>query len=478
MNLSDETFGKFQRFLMERSGLFFDNDRLEILETKLAQRLDACEVGSFEDYLRYLAFHEQGELELKALLDVLTVGETYFFRNEAQFDVLKNHVLPEIVKMGVRSIRIWCAGCSTGEEPYSIAIVLREGLPDVDSWNISLVATDINRNSLKAASKAEYRSRAVHLVQPEILNKYFVRHGALYRLSPEIKKMVTFYYHNLVANPYTLDGMQNVDILFCRNVIIYFDQETLKCVVGNMANSLKTGGYFFIGHSETLWGISNHFKAIEFPSTFIYKKLERPSREIEFPHLSIPTSVDFGTIPPIPEIEDAPVKLSKPWPSLEDGHRAFKNKDYKGAKGIFAEYLKENKNDVKTMMAMATVMANMGEYEEAVVVLKNILSKDNIFAPAYYLKGVIEAKRGEYNKAVETFRKMLYSDENLAIGYFYLGNVCRFLGKISDAIREYENCLRILKKSDEQTSVPLAEDMTVGLLLQTVLSALSSVKKK
>lgn len=515
MRLAAETFTRFQKYLVDQAGLFFDPERASFLESKLAERTSKLKIDSFDDYLHYLQFNPQGTFEMRGLLDTLTIGETFFFRNEAQFEVLKNYVFPSLFEKrrlkDARSghatekypLKIWCAGCSTGEEPYSVAILLKETLPAFDSWDISLIATDINQKSLAASEKGEYKQRAVNLVPPGIMDKYFVRRGSSYLVNDEIKKMVRFCYHNLASDPYTLEGMQDVDIIFCRNVTIYFDSNTLKQVIAKMAACLVTDGFLFIGHSETLWGISQAFKAVEFPNTFIYQKLARPEAGVaEMPHIPLPTlpEMEQATVEmpseeiTITEPSFAPEDLFVPYeenkaPSapeieveeeveavgIDAGLRAFQKKDYAKARRIMKAHIGRYPNDIKAMMMLATVDANEGAYDEAVLNLNNVISRDNINVPAYYLLGVIYSKQGDYANAIESFRKMLYSDEKLSIGYFHLANIYRFLGKREDAMREYRNCLKLLKGQKDDAAVALAEDLSAGLLYQAVQGAMRAL---
>jgi chemotaxis protein methyltransferase CheR len=274
--LSGYDFGLFQELLIEKSGLCFDEGRSQSLHLALWQRLQHRGYGSYREYYNLLKFHPEGHIEIRELLDLITIGETYFFRNKAQFDVLMKFVLPETIQRKVHSqdkgLRVWSAGCSGGDEAYSIAIAIMEVVPSYKDWNISILGTDINRNGLARAKEAIYGKKAIGHLPEEYLGKYFSAQRDTYILDPKVKALVQFEYHNLVKDPLIHEKMKNVDILFCRNVTIYFDEKTTKRVLENFYNCLAEDGYLFLGHSETLWQITNKFERVEFPQTFIYRK--------------------------------------------------------------------------------------------------------------------------------------------------------------------------------------------------------------
>lgn len=440
MNLSKDSFHQFQSFLTEQSGLTIPSDQSKTFEEKLVTRVEECQVKSYEDYLHLLKFHPQGRLELRALLDLVTIGETYFFRNEPQFKVFRDTVIPKWVEKKMThgaqrmTLRIWSAGCSTGEEPYTLAMILKESLPCFDEWDISIIATDINQKALKAAGQGVYGSRSVQYVPDHLMGRFFFGKGQHYWLEGEIKQMVRLEYHNLATDPYTLSGHLDVDCIFCRNVTIYFDPKTLKRVIAQFSDCLAPDGYLFIGHAETLWGISNDFEAIEFPQTFLYQKRMEPLPKAEMFHIPLPTEAPER---PLPE--------------------------------------KKERRPLDDLMKEATTLANKGEYEKAIEKLNVIVEHDNIHTQAYYLLGVLFTKIERYEEALEEFRHVLYIDEKLAIGYYHLGNLYRFLGHGAQAKKEYMNCLKLLKKLDDSKPIPLSEGLTAGVMTYATERALESL---
>ena len=281
--LSADDFRLFQELLIEASGLHFEESRSQSLHLALWQRLQHRGYDSYREYYNLLKFHPEGRLEMRELLDLITIGETYFFRNKAQFNVLMKFVLPEIIQRKVGSgdkrIRVWSAGCSRGDETYSIAIAIMEVIPSYEEWSISILGTDINRNGLACSEEAIYSQKDIGHLEKEYLEKYFKIQGSTYILNTNVRKLAQFEYHNLAKASIIHERMQNIDLIFCRNVIIYFDSQTTERVIENFHNCLAQDGYLFLGHSETLWQITNKLERVEFPQTFIYKKTLRPFKK-------------------------------------------------------------------------------------------------------------------------------------------------------------------------------------------------------
>jgi chemotaxis protein methyltransferase CheR len=300
--LSADDFGLFQELLIETSGLFFEKSRNQSLHLALWQRLQHRGYDSYREYYNLLKFHPEGRLEIRELLDLITIGETYFFRNKAQFDVLMRFVLPEIMERKLDSrdkrIRVWSAGCSGGDETYSIAMAMMEVVPSYQEWRISILGTDINRNALACAKEAIYGEKHITHLPKEYLGKYFKAGGSTYRLNAKVQELTQFEYHNLARDPFIQERMQEIDILFCRNVIIYFDGQTTQRVIENFHNCLAQDGYLFLGHSETLWQITDQFERVEFPQTFIYKKRSSLARADSMkPFIAVP-EIAIEDLPP------------------------------------------------------------------------------------------------------------------------------------------------------------------------------------
>ena len=271
--LTDEEFRLFRNLIYDESGIYLKESRKDFLEHRLEKRLHAT--GMSSPYWYYKLVTEQKKTELLILLDVLTVNETSFFRNGPQIELFKNKLLPVLLRSKARDpqkrLRIWSAGCSTGEEPYTIAMVVREALPDIRQWEVKIFASDLSMTVLQAASKGEYVADKVHAtVDDHYLSRYFEEIGGRLRVKDDVKKMVVFDYHNLKNE----NGLSGLDVIFCRNVMIYFDEGAQARLVSKFYNSLDPGGYLFLGHAETLHGAGTKFEFVYDNKGTAYRKPE------------------------------------------------------------------------------------------------------------------------------------------------------------------------------------------------------------
>ncbi len=266
--LKDEEFQKFKDLIYNESGIHFSNVNRPILESRVRERLKITNLEKPMDYFKLVMSDKN---ETITLLDSVTTNLTRFFRNESHFNALREVVIPEIVKRKKqdKKIKIWSAGCSTGEEPFSIAILLLEVIKDYYSWVIDILASDISLKSLMVAKKGFYTKERVESVDKQILNKYFDEKDNGYQIKDFIKDLVRFDYHNLKFD----NGERDLDIIFCRNVIIYFDRKAQEEVIKKFSLTLNDEGYLFIGHSESLFGMDTDFKFHKIGNGCVYRKI-------------------------------------------------------------------------------------------------------------------------------------------------------------------------------------------------------------
>ena len=274
-DLSDEMFDQMRSFIYDKTGIYFQDNKRYLLESRVGRRLSALKLPGFAAYYGEL---RKGSLngELKDLVNAITINETFFFRNVPKFDILENELIPEIIerraKEGKHNVRIWSAACSTGDEPYTIALIVKERLqrryPNV---RFEIVGTDINTEVLDKARAGIYGEYAVRHVPPAVMRKYFPEDGARFRLSPEICQMVRYHHVNL-SDRAGMMRMRGVDLVLCANVLIYFDNQAKQRVVSSIYNNLNVGGYLLVGFSETLYGVSQSFQSVRFDKTIAYKK--------------------------------------------------------------------------------------------------------------------------------------------------------------------------------------------------------------
>lgn len=265
--LTESQFCKFRDHIYNASGIHFSSSNRTILESRLKERLRKSGIPDIENYYKQITTNEG---EMKTLLDTVTTNLTRFFRNTAHFNAFEHYVIPELVKykmtVGQSKIKIWSAGCSTGEEPYSIAIVLKDILPPGFTYDIT--ASDLSLKCLMTAKEGFYSDQKVNGVSKKYLQRYFEKKPTGYLVSEDIKKSVKFDYHNLKAD----SGQRNLDIIFCRNVIIYFDEAAQNNVINKFYQSMNNHAYLFIGHSESLFGMDTKFEFLKTDFATMYRK--------------------------------------------------------------------------------------------------------------------------------------------------------------------------------------------------------------
>jgi len=260
--LSESEFRLFSELIHEECGVTLGAEKRAFLESRLKRRMDDLGIKSGYEYYCVISAPNSRAQELPTLLDSLMICETSFFRNKPQFDLLKEVVLPGVVdrkvRAGTRILRVWSAGCSTGQEPYSAVMTLLDTLPDLDSWTIRVFASDLSFTALERAQCGLYRSDQLKGIDPLSIARYFRQENAHYVMAEHVRNRVIFDYHNLKHD----NGLRGLDIIFCRNVMIYFDAEEQRRLVNRFANCLVPGGFLFLGHAESLQGLSTRFSML------------------------------------------------------------------------------------------------------------------------------------------------------------------------------------------------------------------------
>lgn len=276
IKLSDETFAKWRKYIYENSGIYYQDNKKYLMESRLQKRIKFLGLDSFEKYLSYIQSAKGVAEEQKYLYEAITINETFFFRNQPQLEALISKVIPEVIKIkqktGNRKIKIWSAASSSGEEPYSVAMIVDDLIKQTyPQFDYEIVGTDISQAVINTAKKGVYKEYAIRQTPSYYLRKYFQSDGNEYVLNKKIVDMVKYKILNLYDD-IGMRSMMNYDVIFCANVLIYFNTESKIKVVNHLYNSLNPGGYLFIGYSETLHGISKAFQVTSFPKTIGYKK--------------------------------------------------------------------------------------------------------------------------------------------------------------------------------------------------------------
>jgi chemotaxis protein methyltransferase CheR len=263
--LTDSNFELYRKLIYDESGIHFSATNRSILESRLRERLRDKKIPTPAEYYAILTRDRE---ELKLLLDSVTTNLTRFFRNQAHFDALEYFVLPALLKLRQteRKLRFWSAGCSTGEEPYTIAMLLRDKLPP--GWSFEVTASDISLKSLMVGKEGFYPDTRIAGIPDPYLPRFFDRKPNGYQIKDDIKKTIRFDYHNLKND----SGQRNLDVVFCRNVLIYFDEAAQKATIERFWDAMAAQSFLFIGHSESLFGMNTRFEFVKTDWACFYKK--------------------------------------------------------------------------------------------------------------------------------------------------------------------------------------------------------------
>lgn len=270
--ISKEDFLKFREFFYRKTGIQFDDSKRYFVDKRLIERIEVTQSGNFRNYFIMLRF-DASENELQTLTNLMTVNETYFFREEYQFQCLVGSILKEITdkKKDNAPIRIWSVPSSSGEEPYSIAMYLLEYWPGISQWDVEIISSDIDTKIIAQARRGYYTPRSVMNLPQKLLEKYFRISGDGYQMKDDLRQTVEFTRVNLME-PADVRGYRGFDVIFCRNLLIYFDDLSRRQTSDTFFDALKPGGFLCLGHSESMSRISSLFQVRKFPETIVYQK--------------------------------------------------------------------------------------------------------------------------------------------------------------------------------------------------------------
>jgi len=276
--MSPEEFRLIRDFIQTQCGVYFGDSSQFILEKRVARLLRAHRLSNFRDYYYYLLYDRRKAEELATLIDSITTNETYFFREEKQLKAFSSEILPELHarkrEQGDRALHIWSAGCSSGEEPYTLAMLIMEsGL--FRDFRVDIFANDISNRMLQAARKGIYGPSAFRSAEQKYIDRHFTEKGESWRINDDVRKFVSFSHLNLVERS-KISLLRTMDLICCRNVIIYYDSPTKKSVIQSLGEKLAPGGYLLLGHSESLINISNAFELRHLKNDLVYQRPRKP----------------------------------------------------------------------------------------------------------------------------------------------------------------------------------------------------------
>jgi chemotaxis protein methyltransferase CheR len=500
---SQKTLFLFNRFMTRTMGLHVRAERLPELVQKIAAAGMDFGYDDPEACMLWLMSAPLSREHLETLARHLTIGETYFLRDPHSYRVLEEQVLPELIaarRKENKSLRIWSAGCSSGEEPYSIAILLSRIIPDLSSWNITLLATDINPVALERGRQGVYGQWSFRDAPPWLMDYFTKRKDGRFEIIPRIRKMVTFNYLNLAEQNYPslLNNTNAIDIIFCRNVVLYFEQAVMNGVIANFHKSLLYGGWLFVSPTEIAHRSFDGFTCKRFPGSFVFRKGQwddtgaglRPGREAPVPKLATTAN---AAVPPVvssvvPDyaagipllrsnhggesavvVEDRDsVEETVPADRYLEGVALYNKGHYEQAAAEIREFLAAGRNNADALELLAKTYANLGKFAEARKCCEDTLAADKLRAHNHYLMSIILLELGEPAEAAVSLKRTLYVDHDYVLAHFALGNLNRQEGRVRESQRNFNNALRLLEARDPHEVLPEAEGLTAGRLAEII----------
>jgi len=505
--LPEEMLDLASSYVGAHLGLYFPVERRSSLQRGLERAAVDFGFPDISSCVRWLLLSPLSRTQIEVLASHLTVGETYFFRDKKLFGLLENSILPEMIRKrreNGRRLRIWSAGCATGEEPYSIAILLGKLIRDLDDWNITLLATDINPMVLDKAAKGLYGNWSFRDVPSPVKERYFTKTGqGRYFLHPEFRKLVTFAYHNLILDPYpSLTNNTNaMDVILCRNVLMYFAPDQQKEVVRGLSRCLVEGGLLILTPAEGSDALCRPLVPLRLPGVVVYQKdslapmapmvqeapafwpatRREPSRQpFRFPALPLFPEKEKIEKPPV-EIQEAEpanraVPQEEPAPPSDPYRKALAAYE-KGLHDIaeteITAFLAGNRASADALALLARIRANRGQLAEARELCARAITLAKLNPALHYLLGMILQELGQTEESIAAFKRALYLDQNFVLAHFALGTVARRRGKNREAARYFANARAALREYGPDDPLPESEGVTAGRMEEIIDSASS-----
>ena len=421
--LGDPHYPRLKEHLVGATGLAYYIDKDAELARRVGRRVAATGARDCASYLQTLLDPARGPAELDALIAEITIGETYFFRHQEHFDALRNLVIPDLIERNrtKRSLRIWCAGCADGPEPYSLAILIqREMAQPLHDWDVTILGTDLNRSSLARARAGKFEEWAFRGMSESLKQQCFTHEGKSWSIAPAYKERVSFQYHNLVENPFPslLNNLFSFDLIVCRNVMIYFGGEAMRKMIGQFHDCLVPGGWLLVGPTEPNMSYFTAFRTVNAPGVTLYQKANQPA-PIVLPELP--------PLPPLPVAIAPPACLHL---TFDDARRS----------------------------------ADRGDWEAAAQSCEQLLQKDNLNPRLHLFRALVLEQQRKHDEAERSLRRAIYLDRRSVLAHYYLGLFLQTRGDPRQAARSFENALDLLRGHDPAAIFADADGITAAEL--------------
>lgn len=493
---------KISEQIESKLGLYFPENRLKDLKKAIQSALPELGFGNnFDSFYQALCADSLNQIQFDILALHLTVGETYFFREDTTLQVLKKVILPSIIEersTGKKDIRIWSAGCCTGEEAYTIAILLSELLPDIESWNITILGSDINRKFIQKAINGRYTQWSFRETPVDVLNRYFKKVGQEFEIIPRIKKMVTFSYINLADDKYPshLTNTDAMDIILCRNVLMYFSVEQRIAVINRFAQSLVSNSWFITSPVEVSNEDYINLRRVMINDAILYRKgawddekttavfssniqkseLEAENQKYASFYQPENQKVYDKVVPPayfvsthIEDQKDIFVEpINEDLADLQKAEQYYKQGAYENALELFKKLYKKKPTDNHVIYFLAKSSANLGYHAEARSWCEILIDMNKMNANYHYLLATILLELNEPTQAEQALNKVLYLDSQHVLAHFVIGNYYRNQGNVKMARKHYQNIMKLIEVLHEDFIIPESEDLTVGRMKELV----------
>jgi len=456
--LSPYLLAQLSKFIASRMGLHFPEERWGDLANGLASAAREQGLRDAEGYVQWLLSAPLTRREIETLASHLTVGETYFFREKRSFDILEEQAIPELIRLhrgDDRRLRIWSAGCCTGEEAYSVAMLLDRMIPDLADWNVTILATDINPRFLEIASAGVYGEWSFRAIPPGIRERYFTPlPGGRMQIARRIRRMVTFSFLNLAedAYPSLVNNTNAMDVVLCRNVLMYFTQEHAARVVGNLHGALVENGWLLVAPSETSQALFRQFTIVDFPDAMFYRK-------------------PAGSFPRLPSVESAPVGYSEPCVLQEELPSGVESRREE-------ETAPPNAPETDSPIFVARALANQGELAEALSWCDRAIIADALNPSHRFLCAMVAQELGRLDEAMRSLEQALYLDQDFVMAHFARGNLAERLGRHALSRRHFRSALSLLERLEPDVPLPESAGLTAGRLTEIIRSTLDGEPRK
>jgi len=505
---------QFRGIVMRCLGLHYEDGKLDYLAGVLRQRMTSIGSSRFDSYVKRLTTSPSSSEEIRALAEELTVNETFFFRNADNLRAFTEAVLPDRVrtKAGEKRLRILSAGCASGEEPYSLAILVREALPDLAAWDVKIIGIDVNPGMLTKARQARYSHWSFRATPENLKRRYFRVEGRDFVLAPEIQRMVTFEERNLVDEDLRYWQSLACDVVFCRNVLMYFTLDKARDVVGRISQALLPSGFLFVGHAETLRGLTQEFHLCHTHDTFYYRR-----RDVGDPVVAekVWSGAAIDRVEdPLPAVVDstgswvdAIQRASERIATLANGRShtldqaarhialtdrtastvsaptwdlglvfdAVRQERFSDALALISSLPPDSQENPDAVLLHAALLTNNSRLDEAERVCKRLLGLDDLNAGAHYLMALCREHASDSAGAIEHDQTAIYLDADFAMPHLHLGIMAKRSGDITTAQRELGQALILLAREDTSRLLLFGGGFSRETLLQLCRTELRAI---